>query len=224
MTTTTVSRDQIAIEIKKILDAVDKNVSPQFIGKELDKIGVKVEKKTINSILYANEWKLSRPDGIFVKKQDIPPLWTVSGKKLIEKKEEKKEVKEGELITVVLVNLGHIHNIVSEIEKLNLDENLFKVNAYADYAYNGPEVAADQRYKLTNVWRSSDDHSSAADTKAIWDAAIISDQIKKSKQQAQFIVVSKSKAFQPLKQLISAQPDQKLDIVTSWDELKIFLE
>lgn len=196
---------------------------------------LKIPKSVVNSVLYAALEK-----GTAEKVQNIPPLWRykLEDQVLVDKDVSLENSKGGR--TLVLVDLGCVHDCVKRaIDLMKYDEDL-DVRGYADFNYNGEELS-NPKYS-DYIQKSPTAESEAADVLMLFDLKDSLPRLNESPHQGgrfnapqngqdkrslvkQVILVSKDKIFSATKTILLTKfPSLSVHLVNNWKDLRVLIE
>jgi len=157
----------------------------------------------INRILY----KLSE-EGKVSSTTDLPALWSLPS-----------ESKESVSKPVVMIDLGNVHDILQKIEPYS-KKGLVNVYAFCDLAYNGFGVKTKVDPSIT-VFQATTPDRNAADLHMIWKIAEIC--IYNKYPGSDILILTRDQGFRTL-ETITKQYGYKVSFLTSWEELRNFIE
>lgn len=120
---------------------------------------------------------------------------------------------------LIFVDLGNVHDSLQELVPY-ARVGAVRVEAFADRAYNGFGVKPPLDVPNITVHRATGGERNAADVLLIWRA---SELLQPSGTKQHAIVVTKDQGFLALKDL-AALRNHTLEFVTSWRELRQFVE
>lgn len=193
--------------VQEVLSVATDPIGPLQILKLLAAKGYVVERAGVNRVLYALATAQKAK-----KIQESPPLW-IWGTVV--------EAKKKDLVTapptatlMVCIDLGNVHDSVTPIEAMRELEPGTEIFAYAPKAYSSPEIK--RALKHIKLW------SCPFETKSSVSVKIIRDVSKAPASVKQFIIASKSSDFQALQEQLQAE-GFRCDIVSGWEELKLYL-
>lgn len=201
--------DSNAVEhsILKHLDSTPR--SAKEILRELKAGGLKATKRDVNSTLYR-----MLKEGTVAKTNDEKPLWTKIGAELVKKEESSEE----DVNTAVFIDIS---NSPCHIEAARFASRHCAIYIFAQNAYGG-ELPAHRAY--VHSQRLAPNHTIS--TAIIVRATTFVCAMQQLKQPSRIIVVSKSNAFDGLKEALTITSQLcEVEIVREgWDELKMHLE
>jgi hypothetical protein len=119
---------------------------------------------------------------------------------------------------VVIVDLGNVHDCLKRLLPL-VEARRFRVRAYADLQYNGFGVNPPHEAGLFSVFQATSPHKNAADTKLIWDVALL---CKASESPLRIIVATKDNGFRHLQELAQGA-GHSLSFAQDWRSLQALL-
>jgi hypothetical protein len=120
--------------------------------------------------------------------------------------------------TVVIVDLGNVHDCLQRVLPL-AEARRLRVRAYADLQYNGFGVNPPLQAQLCSVFRAASPHKNAADTKLIWDVALL---CALSPGPLRLLVATKDNGFRHLQELAESA-GHALIFAQDWPSLEALL-
>lgn len=159
---------------------------------------LKVSKQQINRLLYSEHQTFHRLEG-------TPPQWHV--RQPCEEEEEKKEEK----TVYVLVDLGHVHDVLPAIQAYKTEVD---IRGYADVHYKCPTFSG------VTIYRAATSHKNAADLLLLRDFILLQET---SPSLITIHVCSRDKIFEALAELIH-EPHVFVRHTEGWESLKHFIE
>lgn len=169
---------------------------------------LQVDRHTINQCLYG-----LLGHGKVVKSQDTPPLWSLG----MVKPMENPVVENCEIKTVIIVDLGNVHDCLNKLEPY---ANFYEIYAFADKAYNGWGVSPPAPPTI-HFYHSKSRDKNAADIAIIWRVAELI--LLNPKEVFHFVIATKDQGFNSLKDEVESR-GHSLEFVNGWDELKLVVE
>jgi hypothetical protein len=119
---------------------------------------------------------------------------------------------------VVIVDLGNVHDCLQCLLPL-VEARRLRVRAYADLQYNGFGVNPPLEAHLCSVFRAASPHKNAADTKLIWDVALL---CALSPGPLRLLVATKDNGFRHLQELAESA-GHELAFAQDWPSLQKLL-
>jgi hypothetical protein len=194
-----------------------KGCTAKFLGQQLHE-----PKTAINKSLYN---VLSKQKRATLLSGSVPPTWVWSPqadkcKQVCERlptndykdHKEGKEVIDVKVITVILIDLGNVHDVLQHIENY---ADTFLIYAFADYTFSGYGVRPRPRANI-HVFQSTVRNKNSADIQLVWEVAKLL--FTHPKQQYRFFVVTKDNGFLSLEENVR-QHGHSLSFVKNWKEL-----
>jgi len=196
----------------KIQHALQTAVHP-LPAKDICKLlGSSVHRSDVNRVLYS---LLKRSQ--VVKNEGTPPTWGVNlAASVILPGPPVQGPVEEEL--VIFIDLGCTHDCLKNL--VPYAREIPHIYAFADLAFNGWGVNPPAPEPI-HVYQSQTSDSNSADLELIWTAAklILSHPQKKY----HFIVATKDMGFRSLKTIVERE-GHRLDFVTKWEDMRVFIE
>ncbi len=205
--------EQIEVTETLVLSVMGPNLEPAVtIAKRLGY----TTKAAVNPILYT----LLKDGEIECDKTSNPPLW----RKISPNKNITNQILESDNDDeriMIIVDLGNCHDVLKNINNL-VDNKTIYAKAYADRAFNGYGIKPVPDNPLIEVYKAMSDHKNAADTRMIWDLAVLFHDSKGINWTV--YVCSKDSGFCELKTLFESNGEHTLKFIRGgWEELEVII-
>lgn len=170
-------------------------------------------RKDVNQALYVHL------QGQVIRTNTEPPLW-----RLVQTSAVVQPASLGSLVhdRLVLVDLGNVHDCLEPLGAYAMSDPTLCVEAYADVGFKGYGVCPPAPHPI-QVFVATSPHKNAADVKMIFNTACRAMQLIGSGKTMHFIFATKDKGFHSMKEELEAL-GHKVDFVTDWAELRLFIE
>lgn len=176
---------------------------------------LKCSKPEVNRSLYEllNTNKVKRTS-------ETPPEWSLVTTTTEEKKDPPTTSSSSD-VSVVMVDLGNVHDTLPNIEKY-ARQGLVRVYAFADLAFNGYGINPRCDPSIF-LFQSTTPDKNAADIEMVWKCAEISLMENPRNHSLQFYIVTRDQGFRTLGDILRRQ-GHEVEFVRGWDDLKMFIE